>query len=153
MKETVRLEVIKVNMSKYDDIIHLPHHVSNKHPRMSIKARSAQFAPFSALTGYEDEVKETARLTNERLDLDAETKANLDIKIQIILEHIIARPTVSITYFIPDTKKDGGKYVTAVGNIKKVDKYKQVIILEDKTEIPISEIISIDSSILSKLED
>ena len=130
--------------NKYDDIINLPHHISKKHPQMTLEARAAQFAPFSALTGYDDEVKETARLTNRRIELDDEAKSILDNKIQIILEQISQRPTVSITYFIPDTRKAGGEYVTITGIIKKVDGYNQVIVLENRTEIPINEIIDID---------
>lgn len=131
--------------NKYDDIINLPHHISNKHPQMSLEARAAQFAPFAALTGYDDEVKETARLTNKRIELDDEAKSVLDSKIQMIMENISAKPTISITYFIPDIKKDGGEYVTITGIIKKIDEYKQVIVLEDKTEIPINEIADIQT--------
>lgn len=133
--------------NKYDDIINLPHHISNKHPQMTLEARAAQFAPFAALTGYDDAVKETARLTNERIELDEETKSILDNKIQIIKEHISARPEISFTYFIPDLKKDGGKYVTVTGIVRKIDEYRQVIILEDKTEIPIHETISVVGTI------
>ena len=130
--------------NKYDDIINLPHHISKKHPPMTLEARAAQFAPFAALTGYGDEIRETARLTNRRIDLDEEAKSILDNKIKIILEQISQRPTVSITYFIPDTRKAGGEYVTITGIIKKVDGYNQVIVLENRTEIPINEIIDID---------
>lgn len=132
--------------NKYDDIINLPHHISKKHPPMTLEARAAQFAPFAALTGYGDEIRETARLTNRRIELDEEAKSILDNKIKIILEQISQRPTVSITYFIPDLKKDGGKYITTSGIIKKIDEYKQVIVLEDKTEIPTNEIIDIYSN-------
>ena len=130
--------------NKYDDIINLPHHISKKHPQMTLEARAAQFAPFAALTGYDDEVKETERLTNRRIELDDEAKSILDNKIQIILEQISQRPTVSITYFLPDTKKAGGEYVTITGTIKKIDGYNQVIVLENRIEIPINEITDID---------
>ena len=95
----------------YDDIINLPHHVSKKHPPMSLYARSAQFAPFAALTGYEDAVRETARETNERIEIDDELKLILDGKIQILFEKIKVKPEVTFTYFIPDLRKDGGAYV------------------------------------------
>ena len=130
-------------MGKYDDIINLPHHISKKHPQMSMYSRAAQFAPFAALTGYEDSVKETARLTNERIEIDDEVKAILDAKLQEIQEDISNKPTVTITYFVPDTRKDGGKYVTVTGNIKKIDRYKQVLVLEDQNEIPINDVIEI----------
>ena len=130
-------------MGKYDDIINLPHHISKKHPQMSMYSRAAQFAPFAALTGYEDSVKETARLTNERIEIDDEVKAILDAKLQEIQEDISNKPTVTITYFVPDTRKDGGKYVTVTGNIKKIDRYKQVLVLEDQNEILINDVIEI----------
>lgn len=130
-------------MGKYDDIIDLPHHISKKHPQMSLEARAAQFAPFAALTGYDDAVKETARLTNERIDLDEEAKMMLDAKLQVIREQLSEKPLVTITYFVPDAKKDGGKYVTTNGNVKKIDDYKHLIILDNSLEIPINEIIDI----------
>lgn len=129
--------------NKYEGIINLPHHVSNKHPKMTLEARAAQFAPFAALTGYDDEIKETERLTNERIELDDEVKNFLNNKIRIILEQISTRPVITFTYFIPDLQKEGGKYVTVTGIVKKINEYKKMIILEDKTEISIKEIINI----------
>ena len=126
---------------KYDDIINLPHHISKKYPQMSIENRAAQFAPFAALTGYDEEVKETARLTKERIDLNEEVKEKLDMKIQMIKEKFTQRPTITFTYFVKDSKKEGGKYVDVTGIVKKIDEYKGLIILEDKTQIPISEIL------------
>ena len=131
-------------MEKYDDIINLPHHVSKTRPKMSLEQRSAQFAPFSALTGYEDEIAETGRLVDERVDLDEEMKQILDRKLQEITDNIKGQPKATITYFVPDNKKDGGKYVTATGKIKKIDKYKNVIILADSTEIPINDVVDIE---------
>ena len=137
---------------KYDDIINLPHHKSKKHPPMSLYARSAQFAPFAALTGYEDAVMETARETGEQIEIDDEIKRILDSKIQLLTEQIKKRPEVSITYFIQDTKKDGGKYITAQGIVKKIDEYKQCIILADNTKIPINEIINISGDAFQPYE-
>lgn len=137
---------------QYDDIINLPHHISKKHPQMSLYARSAQFAPFAALTGYEEAVKENARETNERIDIEDELKSILDGKLQIILEQIKNHPEISITYFIADTKKDGGEYVTVTGLVKKVDLYNQYIYLVDNTEIPINEIIDISGDIFKVYE-
>lgn len=131
------------NSGKYDDIINLPHHVSKKHPRMSLEARSAQFAPFAALTGYDEVIRETARLTNKRIDINEEIKAILDEKLLIIKAQIKSKPSITVTYFVPDSKKDGGKYVSISGKVIKIDEYKQHIILENKIEIPISEIIEI----------
>lgn len=128
---------------KYDDIINLPHYICKKHSQMSLEARSAQFAPFSALTGYEDEIKETARLTKEKIEINEELKAILDIKLKKIQEQISKKPKVKFIYFVPDLKKDGGSYETVVGKVKRIDIYRQVIVLEEKIEIPIGEIIEI----------
>ena len=128
---------------EYDDIINLSHHVSKKHPPMSKEIRAAQFAPFAALTGYDDQVKETARLTNERKELAEGLKLVINEKIKKIQAEINLKPEIEVTYFIPDLKKQGGKYVTVKGNVKKVDEYKQLIIFEDKREIQVQEIIEI----------
>lgn len=128
---------------RYDDIINLKHHVSKKHPQMSLYARSAQFAPFAALTGYEEAVRETAREIGDRIEIDEELKNILDAKIQILNEQIKKKPEVVFTYFVPDLIKEGGKYVSVTGIVKKIDLYNQNIILEDKNEIPINEIIDI----------
>lgn len=129
----------------YDDIINLPHHVSKTRPRMSLEQRSAQFAPFSALTGYEDEIVETGRLTTDRIDLDEERKQILDRKLKAIIENISIQPLIRFTYFVPDNKKDGGAYVTTTGKVKKIDTYKNIIVLADKLEIQINDIIDIDT--------
>lgn len=128
---------------EYDDIINLAHHVSNKHPRMSLEARSAQFAPFAALTGYDDQVRETARLTNERKELADGLKMILNDKILRIQDKIDTMPEVTITYFVPDLRKSGGKYVTVAGKVKKIDEFKHLIVFDNKKEIPIQEIIDI----------
>ena len=128
---------------KYDDIINMPHHVSKKHPQMSLYARSAQFAPFAALTGYEEAVKETARETENELDIDDELKAILDDKLQLIIEQKDNKPEVSITYFVKDKKKQG------TGIVKKIDSYNQILSLADNTEIPIKDIIDISGKLFS----
>lgn len=129
------------NTDKYNDIINMPHHVSKTHPQMSLKARSAQFAPFAALTGYSDVINETGRLTNEKIEIDDELKEILNEEIMKIKSKLSKRLTISFTYFIPDAKKNGGKYVTVKGIVKKVN--DNLIILEDKTEILIDDIIDI----------
>ena len=133
-------------MDNYSDIINLSRPVS-KRPRMSLEQRSAQFAPFAALTGYEGQVKETARLTDKRIELNEELKEILDLKIQLIQKKIKEQPDVTITYFIPDDKKQGGKYKTVTNSVKKIDTYKNEIILIDGTTIAIDEIIDISSEI------
>ena len=138
------------NYGKYDDIINLTHHESKKHPRMSNAARAAQFAPFAALTGYDDVIKETARLTSERIEINEELKVILDAKLQIIHDKVSAKPEVTFTYFVPDTKKDGGSYVTVIGKVIKIDEFSQKIILENRTEIPIPEIVDITGEIFKE---
>ena len=130
---------------KYDDIINLPHQVSKKHKQMSMEERAAQFAPFAALVGYEDAVQETARLTDKRIELDEEAKNILDMKLQMLNEQMKVQiyPQVTIMYFVPDSKKDGGKYIKILGTIKKIDEFRQILVLDDKTEIPIKDVISI----------
>lgn len=132
---------------KYDDIINLSHYVSRKYPRMSLEERSAQFAPFSALTGYAEAIKETERVTDRRKDIDDSLRIILDSKLQLIHEYIDMKPNITFTYFVPDLKKDGGKYVTVTNSVKKIDNYEYVIILEDMTVIPILEIVDIEGEI------
>lgn len=131
----------------YDDIIHLPHHVSMTHPHMEVIDRAAQFSPFAALTGYDAAIKETARLTDERVELDEYMKGSLSDRLQIIADQLKEYPEISITYFQPDTKKNGGTYVTAISTAKKIDEYERVVVMTDGTVIPIDEIISIDGQI------
>ena len=137
-------------MGNYDDIINLKRPIS-KHPKMSLYQRSAQFAPFAALTGYEGQVKETARLTDRRIELDEEMKLILDLKMQVIKEMLSDNPEVEITYFIPDTRKDGGKYETIINNVKKIDSYKEHIIMQNNLKIEIKEIININSNIFKNI--
>jgi len=131
------------NSKNYDDIINLTRHISKKHPRMSLEARSAQFAPFAALTGYDDVINEAARLTTERIEINEELQEILDEKLKNIKNKISINPEITVTYFVPDKRKNGGKYITVTGRIIKIDNYKQMIILEKGIYIPISEIIDI----------
>ena len=135
-------------MDNYEDIINLPHHTSKKHPRMSLEARSAQFAPFAALTGYDEVLIETARLTNERIEIDETIKAIIDSKLQVLKENIKDMPLATFMYFVPDSKKKGGKYVEKTGKVNKIDEYKNIIILENKEEIPVNEIIDVCGEIV-----
>lgn len=131
------------NNEKYKDIINLPHHISKKHPQMTIENRAAQFAPFAALVGHDEAVKETARLTTNKKEIDNDLKNILDKKLQIINENIADNPKATITYFVPDEKKEGGQYLTITEKVKKIDTYKQVIILANKKQININDIIEI----------
>ena len=132
-------------MSDYDDIINLPHHQSKNHPRMSLHDRAAQFAPFAALTGYDDAVKEARRLTDSKPELDENQLEELDQKLADLMTRIEEHPEVTIIYFEPDDKKEGGAYVTCVGKIKKIDDYKRVFIFEDARSISIKHIKGIEN--------
>lgn len=135
----------------YDDIIHLPRHVSTKHPHMALIDRAAQFSPFAALTGHNAAIKETARLTDERVELDESFKTVLGNKIQIIAEQLVEKPEIVITYFQPDEKKNGGDYVTATGKVKKIDEYKRIVVMTDRREIPFDDIIDIEGQIFETI--
>lgn len=135
---------------KYDDIINLPHHISSKRPQMSIHDRAAQFSPFAALTGYDGAVKETARLTHKRMELNEDTLNILDMKFHIILEHLKEEPVISLTYFVADERKEGGSYVTVTGRVIKADTFKGQITLEGKGVIPLGDIIDIDGDIFNE---
>jgi len=139
-------------MGNYDDIINLPHYESTKHPRMSALNRAAQFSPFAALTEHEAAISETARLTNTKLELDEDRKEELDECLQMIREHISLEPEVSITYFVPDTQKEGGSYLQVIGVIKKLDDINHKIVMKNGTVIPINDIFEIESSIFNAID-
>lgn len=128
---------------EYDDIINLPHHISKTHIPMSTEARAAQFAPFAALTGHDAAVKETERLTENKKFIDENFKSLLDETLLKIQAKIKSQPLVSITYFVPDNKKDGGKYNTITEHIKKIDTSEKKIVLIDKTKIKFQDILDI----------
>ena len=136
---------------KYDDIINLPHHVSKKHPQMSLHDRAAQFSPFAALTGHKAAINETARLTDEKQILSEDVIAKLNEQLNLIKETIGTNQTVTITYFVPDDKKSGGAYISHTGVVKKIDEYNHTVILTDKTVIPIEQISEMQSDIFSEI--
>ena len=129
----------------YDDMIALPHPASKKHPRMSIQARAAIFSPFAALSGHGAAIAETARLTDQRMELDEDTKAELDQRQVVLLEHIEEQPEVTVTWFQPDERKDGGAYLTATGRLKKIDEVARILSLQDGTSIPLEDVVRIES--------
>ena len=132
-------------MGKYDDIINLPHYVSEERPHMPRSARAAQFAPFAALTGYDEEINETARLTDSRAEIDEYVKYTLNIKLVMLKERINEQPQARITYFVADSLKSGGKYVTVSGTVKKIDEFRRTVLMTCGTEIPIDDIYEIES--------
>ena len=133
--------------TNYEDIINLPHHVSSKRPQMSMLDRAAQFSPFAALTGYDDAIHETGRLTDEKIDLSEEEKEALDRKQQFLMERLGGHPALTVTYFVPDAKKSGGAYVTKSGNLKKIDEFERWMMLMDGTKIPLDDVADIESEL------
>ena len=131
---------------KYDDILHLPHPTSNKHPRMSIRDRAAIFSPFAALSGHGAAIAETARLTDRRVELDEDTRAELDRRQAVLLEHLSEQPEITITWFRSDGRKDGGAYRTVTGRLKKVDEAARTLTLLDGTSIPLEDVAWLESA-------
>lgn len=136
---------------KYDDIIHLPHPTSKKHPRMSVRDRAAIFSPFSALSGHGAAIAETARLTDQRMELNEDAKVELDRRQAVLLEHIGEQPEVTVTWFRPDDRKEGGIYVTTVGRAKKIDEFKRILSMVGGQEIVLDDIVQIESQLLYDL--
>ena len=137
---------------KYDEIMGLPHHVSKTRPQMPMSDRAAQFAPFAALTGYDSAIKETGRLTDERIELDEGALTALNMRYQLLMDALDEEPEVEMTYFKPDERKAGGKYVSAVGAVKKIDDFERRITMRDGTRIPTDDVLSIDGELFSSLE-
>ena len=136
---------------QYADIINLPHHELTTRQRMPLINRAASFSPFAALTGYDETVKETARLTDARIELDEGTKEVLNDKLRLAVDLSEKNPEVSITYFLPDKRKAGGAYITTKAVIKRVDEYDRVVVLSDKSTIPIDDIAEIEGDIFKDL--
>mgnify|MGYP001767191462 FL=1 len=140
------------NDHRYDSIKKLPHYQSVTRPHMSLYDRAAQFSPFAALTGYDDAVKETARLTDTKAELDEYEKAAINERLNRIQDTFDVQPEVSITYFLPDKKKSGGAYITVTGCVKKVDEYEHVVVMRNGTKVHIDDIAEIDGEIFEMLE-
>lgn len=137
--------------NQYDDIINLPHHVSSTRPQMSMADRAAQFSPFAALTGHDAAIKETARLTDSRAELDEEALSILNMKFQMLIEKMDYEPTVTISYFKPDERKDGGAYLEATGVLKKVDEYERILVMTNGQKIKMDDVLDIEGDIFACL--
>lgn len=140
---------------KYDDIIHMSHHESKKHPRMPVADRAAQFSPFAALTGYADAIWETARQTTEKPELDEHEKVILDRQLAVLSEAVRREDSasvlwISVSYFKPDEKKTGGRIVTVEGVLRRIDRYRRVLVLADNVEIPVDEIVRMEHPLLEE---
>lgn len=138
---------------KYEDILYLPHPVSTRHPQMSLQDRAAQFASFAALSGHEEAVEETARLTEQYVELDENTKESLDARLFCIRQHQMEHPLVQFTYFQPDARKEGGAYLTVCGKVKKINDYERSIYLEDGRVLAMDDIIDMQAEIFSDMDD
>lgn len=137
---------------KYSDIIDLPHHVSTKHPQMSMIARAAQFSPFAAIDGHHEGVDEVARETEEFLELDESVKSVLNDKLNFLAQSLDLRPEISITYFKPDEKKSGGAYCVVKGVIRKIKEYERLILLDDNTAVPIDMVFGLEGEIFNTMD-
>ena len=133
-----------IDNRKYAGIMNLPHHVSPTRPQMPISDRAAQFSPFAALTGHSAAIAETGRLTDQRMELDEYEMARVDAELQRLQELLPGRPMASITYFVPDERKNGGSYQTVTGSVKRIDAVNGVIQMTDRQCIPIADVFSIE---------
>ena len=138
-------------MSRYDDIIHLPHHVSKTRKPMPMINRAAQFAPFAALTGHDEAIAETARQTALRRILSSDEQEILSKRLAYAISHIGKRSNLTFIYFIPDTQKEGGRYVNTTGILRAYDDFEKRIVLEDGTVVLVETIVSISGDMLDKL--
>lgn len=135
----------------YEDIVNLPRHISKIHPQATMADRAARFSPFAAISGYDDMVKEAARVTEERIDITDATKELLNEKLNMIIEFLDEEPEVTITYFEPDKKKDGGAYMSITGIVKRIDEYERIVLMIDEKKIKIDEIYAIESDLFYSL--
>lgn len=139
--------------SAYDDLLNLPHHTSAVQPAMLMQNRAAQFAPFAALVGYDALIRETARLTDQKVELDESVKAELNEKLRLLLELLPQQPEVTITYFQPDIRKAGGAYRTTSGIVRKFLHSENLLVMMDGSKIPVDAIAALDGSFFSALDE
>ena len=136
----------------YDDIIDLPHHVSATRPQMSMMDRAAQFSPFAALTGYDAAIKETGRLTDQKVEMDAEALNILNMKFQILMNCLDDEPEVTFTYFKPDEHKDGGAYIEVTDKVKIIDEFERLIVMQNGTKMVMDDILNIEGKIFATMQ-
>ena len=139
-------------MSNYDDIINLDRPIS-KHPHLGIDSRASQFAPFAALVGYDEQVKETARLTDKKIEIDDGLREILNNKLNYINDHIKENIEITITYFVKDSKKNGGKYLSETGIVKRIDSVNEFIKFKDNEVIYMNDVIGIKSDVFDNIEN
>ena len=140
------------NPHKYDDMIGLGHHISRTHPPMARSKRAAQFASFDALTGFGAAIHEAGRETEEKKELSEDEIDMINARLAVIEQHIKEQPSIAVTYFLPDDKKTGGRYVTVSGNVRKLDGIERAIIMADRTKIPIDDVRYIEGDLFRGFE-
>jgi len=138
---------------RYDQIINLQHHVSSNRAHMSVHDRAAQFSPFAALNGYDGAIKETARLTDQAVELDENAKTILDEKLRIVQEQLSRMQEIEIVFFRPDEMKAGGAFISIRGAVKKVEGYERTVVMQDGTRIQIDEIVDITGEMFQSVDD
>ena len=143
---------MKSELHPYRDILHMPRPTQYARPPMSRQDRAAQFAPFAALTGHDAAIGETARITQQRRQLTEDVREQLDRKQQILQNHAWDHPPVTVRYFQADSKKAGGSYQTVTGHLRGVDCYKRLLRLTEGTEIPLDDIVELNSPLFSQMD-
>lgn len=140
-------------IDRYEDILHMPHHVSANRPRMSMPDRAAQFSPFAALSGYEAAIQETGRLTDSRIELEPDEAAVLDEKIRLLQKRQEEQPEITLTYFVPDEQKPGGAYVRVTGRVSRIDPQEQRIRMTDGTSVCFQMLRTVEGALFGPYED
>lgn len=141
-----------MNMKDYSKIISLPHHQSATRKRMSNYDRAAQFAPFAALTGHDEAIKETARLTDDYMEMGEDRLGELSAKIQLLIDKLSEQPEITVVYFIPDVRKSGGSYAEKTGIVRIIDEYERKLVFYDGDKILIDRVADFKGEIFSQLE-
>lgn len=141
-----------MNMKDYSKIINLPHHQSATRKRMSNYDRAAQFAPFAALTGHDEAIKETARLTDDYIEMGEDRLGELSAKIQLLIDKLSEQPEITVVYFVPDERKSGGSYAEKTGVVRIIDEYERKLVFYDSDRILIDRVADFKGEIFSQLE-
>ena len=141
-----------MNMKDYSKIINLPHHQSATRKRMSNYDRAAQFAPFAALTGHDEAIKETARLTDDYMEMGEDRLGELSAKIQLLIDKLSEQPEIKVVYFIPDKRKSGGSYAEKTGTVRLVEEYERKLVFYDGDKIDIDRVVDFKGEIFSVFE-
>ena len=139
-------------MGQYDDILHLPHHVSDHRTPMSAPDRAAQFSPFAALVGYDRVIEETGRMTETERELSEEERLLLSSRLEYLRSHLSDGLEVSLTLFVPDQRKDGGAYRSLQGRVKRIDAHNQILVWEDGAAIPFSTVCALEGDCFAGTE-